>query len=54
MSEERYEYELIADWLGDMPEAYNVEQGDSGEYTTILTIDVESLAERISGRRWLR
>lgn len=46
---EKPENDQIAEWLGDMPEAYNV-TGHTDEQTTIITIDVDALAQLIAER----
>lgn len=49
MSNESAEFDQIAEWLGDMPEAYNVTDY-TDEQTTVITIDVDALARRVAER----
>ena len=49
MTEHNAEIDALADWLGAMPEARNVSDY-SDEATTVITIDVEMLAERLIKR----
>jgi hypothetical protein len=48
-SEVTPEFDQIAEWLGDMPEAYNVTDY-ANEQATSIDIDVEALAHRIVER----
>lgn len=43
------EHEAIADWLGNRSEAYNITDY-TDEQTTVITIEVERLAELIANR----
>lgn len=49
MGEHTTEFDQIAEWLGDMPEAYNVTDY-TDEQTTVITIDVDALARRVGER----